>query len=43
MGNSLEQALKRFDFGGACVPPFCAVKRLIGFPERAVNQASGGF
>lgn len=28
MGNSLEQALKRCDFGGACAPPFCAVKRL---------------
>ena len=28
MGNSLEQALKRCDFGGACAPPFCAVQRL---------------
>ncbi len=28
MGNSLEQALKRCDFGGACAPPFRAVKRL---------------
>ena len=28
MGNSLEQALKRCDFGGACAPPFCAVGRL---------------
>ena len=28
MGNSLEQALKRCEFGGACAPPFCAVKRL---------------
>ncbi len=27
MGNSLEQALKRCDFGGACAPPFCAVQR----------------
>ncbi len=27
MGNSLEQALKRCDFGGACAPPFCAVER----------------
>ena len=28
MGNSLEQALKRCDFGGAYAPPFCAVGRL---------------
>ena len=28
MGNSLEQALKRCDFGGAHAPPFCAVGRL---------------
>jgi len=28
MGNSLEQAQKRCDFGGACAPPFCAVQRL---------------
>ena len=28
MGNSLEQTLKRCDFGGACAPPFCAVGRL---------------
>ena len=28
MGNSLEQALKRCDFGGACAPPFCIVQRL---------------
>ena len=28
MGNSLEQALKRCDFGGACAPPFCVVQRL---------------
>ena len=28
MGNSLEQALKRCDFGGACAPPFCTVQRL---------------
>ena len=28
MGNSLEQALKRCDFGGACAPPFCDVQRL---------------
>ena len=28
MGNSLEQALKRCDFGGACAPPFCAVQCL---------------
>ena len=28
MGNSLEQALKRCDFGGACAPPFCAVQRV---------------
>lgn len=36
MGNSLEQALKRCDFGGARAPPFCAVKRLIGLLETAV-------
>jgi len=42
MGNSLEQALKRCDFGGACVPPFCAVQRLIGLPEMAVNQVFMG-
>ena len=28
MGNSLEQAQKRCDFGGACAPPLCAVGRL---------------
>ena len=28
MGNSLEQALKRCDFGGAYAPPFCVVQRL---------------
>ena len=28
MGNSLEQAQKRCDFGGAYAPPFCAVQRL---------------
>ena len=28
MGNSLEQALKKCDFGGAYAPPFCAVGRL---------------
>ena len=29
MGNSLEQALKRCDFGGAYAPPFCVVQRLL--------------
>lgn len=49
MGNSLEQALKRCDFGGAYAPPFCAVQafrrryRLIGLLEITANQASGGF
>ena len=50
MGNSLEQALKRCDFGG-CVrspflrrrAPFRAFQRLIGIMGRAVNQALGGF
>ena len=28
MGNSLEQALKRCDFGGAYAPPFCVVQHL---------------
>ena len=28
MGNSLEQALKRCDFGGAYAPPVCAVGRI---------------
>ena len=47
MGNSLEQALKRCDFGGACAPlflrrraPLDALKRLIGFLKNTVNQAS---
>ena len=36
MGNSLEQALKRCDFGGACAPPFCAVGCLS--PRRVVGK-----
>ncbi len=50
MGNSLEQALKRCDFGGSVRSPFLrrrapfrALKRLIGLLENTVNQASGGF
>ena len=50
MGNSLEQALKRCDFGGCVRSPFLrrrapldALKRLIGLLEKAVNQASRGF
>ena len=50
MGNSLEQALKRCDFGGSVRSPFLrrstpldALKRLIDILEWAVYQASGGF